>query len=342
MIRALSIVLVLSLAGASPALAQKRGRAASLADLHARIAPSIVTITSEGRSGTGTGAGVLLHRDGFVATAAHVVEDGMRISVEFTDGSRAPAEIATLSRTEDLALLKVESVPKAARVAKLGDSSKTRVGDDALCIGAPLGLKNTLTTGIVSALRDDYGTEFNFLPKHVIQTDAAINQGNSGGAVFNRRGEVIGISSFIAHRGGGSIGLGFAVPSNVVRARLFENALPYLGVSLRKVPNKLAKVLNWPVEDALLVEKVRPGSAADHAGLASGSIPTDIGGVKLLLGGDLIIKVGPHTPHEAKKVHAYLHSLKKGDTIPYTIVRGGKPRLVEVKVERLIAPPKLK
>lgn len=328
---------------ATPALArtQRSSSIENLNDLYDGLAPSVVTVYGLAPGSPGVGSGVMLHRDGFIATAGHVVEHAWEIYVEFKNGERQPAEVVTLSRTEDLALLKVAEIPSGTYVPELADSSELVVGEPVFCIGAPLGLKHTLTTGIVSAIRSEFGHELAFLPKNVIQTDAAINQGNSGGALFNRRGEVIGIASFLASTTGGSVGLGFAVPSNAVRRRLFQEAIPYIGVSLRRIPAPLADAMNWSARDALLVEQVRPDTAAARAGLRGGDIEATIGGVTLMLGGDLIVKVGSLEVGEQARVHEYLSGLKAGDVIPYTVLRRGEQIEIEVTLDTVIAPPDL-
>jgi len=336
-----AILLTVCVATMAQAKPLRPDRIDNLEALYEGLAPSVVTVEVLGEQGPGNGSGVVLHKDGFIATAAHVVESAALIRVEFYDGTAKPAEIVTLSRTEDLALLKVDWIPANTFIPKLADSEELAVGQPAFCIGAPLGLKHTLTTGIVSSIRRNFGDALSLFPKSVIQTDAAINQGNSGGALFNAEGHVIGIASFMASPGGGSIGLGFAVPSNVVRRRLFEDAIPYIGVSLRRIPLPLAEALNWPVHDALLVEKVRPGSPAAAAGLRGGTIQADIGGIKLLMGGDLIVKVADFDPTQAKEIHAFLHGLEDGSEIPYTIVRAGELGNVTVVIPKVIQIPKL-
>ena len=337
---ALSLCLAFDAAAAPPVRA--KAVIENLPALYEAVAPAVVKIeVLAGPGMTGVGSGVLIHANGFVVTAAHVVESAVAIHVTFEGVGVRDAVVATLSRTEDLALLKVDNPPKGVSVPALGDSAKLEVGEAVFAVGAPLGLEHTLTTGNISAIRNDFGSELSFYPRHVIQTDAALNQGNSGGAVFNSRGEVIGIVSFIATPSHGSVGLGFAIPSNSVRRRLFEDAIPDIGVSLRRIPKPLAEVLNWPVNGALLVENVRPGTPAAEAGLKGGGIEAEVGGIPLSLGGDLIIKVGPYDMADGAKIHAYLHSLKSGESIPYTILRAGRPVEINVTVDKLIDIPQL-
>jgi serine protease Do len=307
--------------------------------LFAQLAPGIVFVSVQRADGEDVGSGVILHGDGLIATAAHVVEGATTISVQFLDGSKQGAQIATLSRTEDLALLKVAALPKSSYVATLGDSDRLVVGQTVFCIGAPLGLRHSMTRGIISAIRENYGSELSLMPRNVIQTDASINQGSSGGALFNDRGEVVGIASFIASKSGGSVGLGFAVPSNTVRRRLFEEAIPYFGLVLRRIPAALADVLQWAYPESLLVEKVEPASAGARAGLRGGYIPTDFAGLKILLGGDLIVKVNGAGFDEPHRIHAMLRGLKAGDKVDYTILRGGKLEHAELVVGPTIDIP---
>jgi serine protease Do len=336
----------------SVALAQPRG----LEAVFEKVDGSVVTIragtktSEEGPDGfvlkvaVGTGSGILVHADGFIVTAAHVVEGAEQIVVHFKDGTQADAAVLSLSRTEDLALLKVSEVPKNPVIAVLGNSDLLKVGQPIFSIGTPLGLGHTLTAGVLSSIR--VGKQQGLRPGHVLQTDAALNQGNSGGPLFNLAGEVIGIASYIATTSGGNQGLGFAVPSNIVRKRLFDNALPWLGLSLRHIPADVCALFNWPYSAVMLIERVAAGSAGAKAGLRGGSIDALVGGNPVTLGGDVIVKVGGLDAGETEKIGLALSKLKAGDKVHYTVMREGK--LLETDVEvpvrisvpRLAAPPK--
>lgn len=286
-----------------------------------------------------TGSGVLLHADGFVVTAAHVVEDADVIEVFFVDGFKTSARIVSLSRTEDVALLKLEAVPAKAVVAVLGDSNTLRPGHRLFAIGAPYGLEHTLTAGVVSALRTNERPGLH--PRHVVQTDVSINQGNSGGPLFNEKGEVVGIASYILSQTGGSVGLNFAVPSSTVRTRLFTESLPWIGVSIRFIPREIAEIFNWPLEGAFLVEHVRADSPAAKAGIKGGTVAADVGGNKVFLGGDLILSVNGVPATDTSKVARALASLKAGDLLKYEMLRGGKPLSVEVAIPGGLSVPTL-
>src|SRR5262249_40912739 len=160
------------------------------------------------------------HNAGFVATAAHVVDEADAIELEYKDGTKSNGHVVTLSRTEDLALLKADHVPKDLVVPALADSDKVKVGQVVFAGGTPENYPHTMSTGIISSIRNE--APKGLVPGHVIQTDAALNPGNSGGPLFTERGEVVGIASYIFSKSGGSEGLGFAIPSNTLRRRLFE------------------------------------------------------------------------------------------------------------------------
>lgn len=335
----------------SIALAGLLAATGPLEELFPRVNPTVVTV----RVGTKTmrqndqgavmivaihtGSGVLLHADGYIVTAAHVVEDAEAIEVHWLDGFKADAAIVSLSRTEDIALLKVNATPPKASVAVLGDSSVLKPGQRLFAIGAPYGLEHTLTAGVVSALRTN--DRPGLVPKHVVQTDTPLNQGNSGGPLFNEKGEVIGIASYMLSQNGGSVGLNFAVPSNTVRHRLFEESLPYIGVGLRYIPKDIAELFNWPVDGGFLVESVRPDSPAAKAGLKPGTVASEVGGNRVQLGGDLIIEVNGEPASDTAKVAARLRALKAGDLIRYGVLRAGKAAVVEVPIPAGLNAPVL-
>ena len=322
-----------------------------LEELFAKVDPSVVTVRvgtkslTEDQRGTVmvvavvTGSGVLVHGEGFIVTAAHVVESAEAIQVHWQDGFSANAKVVSLSRSEDIALLKADAVPPKAVVAQLGDSSALKPGQRLFAIGAPYGLEHSLTQGVVSALREN--DRPGLMPKHLVQTDVPLNQGNSGGPLFNDKGEVVGIASFMLSQTGGSVGLNFAVPSNTVRTRLFDEALPYIGVGLRFIPRDVAEIFNWPYESGFLVETVRPQSVAEVAGLRAGQISAEVGGNHVQLGGDFILTVNGVAASDTAGVAKALRALKVGEFIKYDVVRAGKPAHVEVPVPAGLAVPVL-
>jgi putative serine protease PepD len=277
--------------------------AGPVAEVAARVLPSVVSIDVRSRSGAGTGSGVVLDEDGHVLTNSHVVASGVEgeIAVVFSDGRRAQAEIVGLDPVTDLAVLDVEDVADLAPIA-VGRSSEVRVGDPVVAVGSPLGLSGTVTTGIVSALGRTVRTDPETPLLGAIQTDAAINPGNSGGALVDDQGRLIGINTAISTRGGGgSIGLGFAIPVDEARSvadqliRTGRAQHPALGVAAASVP----------VEDgrtAVRLEDVVAGGSAADAGLRAGDVIVAVDGTEVGTVDELVLELRSHEVGEAVTV----------------------------------------
>ncbi|HRH46002.1 MAG TPA: trypsin-like peptidase domain-containing protein, partial [Pyrinomonadaceae bacterium] len=239
----------------------------------------------------GLGSGVLVSSDGKILTAAHVVQAADYVSVEFIDGTRAAAHVMASYPLADVALLQLESFPANMVPAKLGDSDKMQVGDDIFIIGAPYGLSHSLTVGHVSGKHVSDETLGSLSKIEIFQTDAAINQGNSGGPMFNTDGEVVGIVSRIVSRSGGFEGLGFAVTSNVARKLLFDSKSFWTGIDSYMLSDDLAKVFNLPQAAGLLVLRAAENSPASDLRIQAGTVRANIGGEELIIGGDIILEV---------------------------------------------------
>ncbi len=252
----------------------------------------------------GLGSGVLISADGKVLTAAHVVQTADTVAVEFPGDVLIKATIVAADPAADVALLQVDRVPEGVQPAKLGDSDKAEVGDEIFIVGAPFGMSHTLTVGHLSARRRPNTTFGSMETTEVFQTDAAINQGNSGGPMFNLGGEVIGVVSRIVSRSGGSDGLGFVVTSNMAR-RLFAEPTVWSGLEGYLLTDEMARVFNVPVGHAgLLVQRVAHGSPAERLGLRGGAMPAVIAGEELIVGGDIVLAVegialGEQTAYES-------------------------------------------
>jgi S1-C subfamily serine protease len=205
----------------SPLTSASPAQPLSAAALYKQAAPGVVTITTEiarrGRSGEGTGSGIVLDRNGDILTNAHVIAGASQIQVTFSDGKTAPATVAGSNTSADLAVVHVSLAASSLHPLALGDSSAVRVGDPVYAIGAPFGLAESMTAGIVSGLnRSNQSSGLTGL----IQTDAPINPGNSGGALLNAQGQVIGVNDSIESPVAGNVGVGFAIPVNVVKQLL--------------------------------------------------------------------------------------------------------------------------
>ena len=229
----------------------------------------------------GLGSGVIVGQDGYVLTNHHVIDGADRIKVDLNDNRTLEAKVIGTDPPSDLAVLKVEA--SGLPVLGLGDSDRTRVGDVVLAIGNPLGVGQTVTMGIISAKGRQTGLS-NGAFEDFLQTDAPINQGNSGGALVSTNNELIGINSQILSPSGGSIGLGFAVPSNMART-VMEQLINtgkvrrgQLGITVLKIPSEEASKLGADQGPGVVVYQVQPGSAADRAGLRRGDIITALNG----------------------------------------------------------------
>jgi S1-C subfamily serine protease len=288
--------------------------------------------------GTATGSGFVIDTEGHMVTNNHVVEGADSVTVTFGDSDTFDAEIVGTDPSTDLALLDLDAPADALTPLTVGDSDKARVGDPVVAIGNPFGLESTVTTGIVSALQREIQSTTEYAISDVIQTDASINPGNSGGPLINERGEVIGVNSQIATggSGNGSVGIGFAVPSNTVTEvveQLKESGEvrhAFLGISGVGLDASLIDALSLDVEGGVLIQEVTPGGPADEAGLAAGDTPVSVGGVRVLSGGDVIVAVDGEPTPSMEDVISRVNDAEVGDTMALEVLRDGQTRTVEV------------
>jgi serine protease Do len=282
------------------------------------------------------GSGVLISDEGDVVTAAHLVQVADVVRVEFADGTAVHAEVVASEPAADLALLKLDRVPAGVTVARLGDSDQVRVGERVFVMGAPYGLSHTLTVGYISARHAPATLSGRFTLGEFFQTDAAINRGNSGGPMFNERGEVIGIVSYIFTRTGAFEGVGFAVTSRTVRELLLSRPFPWSGISVFGLTGALAKALNLPQDTGLLVQRVARGSPGERLGLRPGFLPARLGDQDLLLGGDAILEVdgipvGDRDTYPELRKH--LADLGSGSMLTVKVLRHGAIRDLTMQIE---------
>jgi len=230
------------------------------------------------------GSGVIVSKDGYIVTNHHVIDGAEQISVDLNDGRSMEAKVIGSDPPSDLAVLKVNA--NNLPTLTLGDSDRARIGDVVLAIGNPLGVGQTVTMGIISAKGRQTGLS-NGSFEDFLQTDAPINQGNSGGALVSTNSELIGINSQILSPSGGSIGLGFAIPSNMARTvmeQLINNGKVrrgQLGIIVLKIPSEEASKLGVTQGPGVVVYQVQPGSAADRAGLKQGDVITALNGTTI-------------------------------------------------------------
>jgi S1-C subfamily serine protease len=284
----------------------------------------------------GTGSGFVINPDGRIITNFHVISGGRDLTVTLANKKQYKARVLGVDRRNDLALIKIEprgSLP----VLKLGDSDSLLVGQKVLAIGNPFGLEGTLTTGVVSSLgrsiQDENGREL----EGMIQTDAAINFGNSGGPLLDSHGNVIGINTAI-FGSQGSIGIGFAMPVNRAKAVLDEFearghvARPFLGVMTVLVQGDLAGALDLPEQGGLLVQRVEGGSAAEEAGIRGPRQVVLVGNVQVGVGGDLIMAVDGKPVERDDDLQRAQSRKRAGDNLELTVYRNGRKQKVNVKL----------
>jgi len=293
----------------------------------------------QGQGGAASGSGFVVSDEGYIVTNAHVVEGANDVRIRFgavgTGEGAIDAKVVGADPSTDIAVLKIDKDAKDLNPLPLGDSSKLRVGDPTIAIGNPFGFDQTVTTGIVSALQRQIPAPNNFSIDDVIQTDASVNPGNSGGPLLDAAGRVIGVNSQIATGGSqGSVGIGFAVPVNTVKdvvPQLEEDGKierPYVGVTTAPVAD-LANDLNLPAKRGALVQDVQPGSPAEKAGLKAGRTRTEEG---ITLGGDLIVKVDGRDVSSPEDVAAAIEDDKPGETVTVEFLRGGKRDSVDIEL----------
>jgi putative serine protease PepD len=292
----------------------------SVHDIYALAHKGVVEITVserpegfDSRSRQGQGSGFVYDADGHIITNEHVVDGADSVSVKFWNGATYDADVVGTDASTDVAVLKVDAPDSLLQPLSLADSSNVEVGDNVVAIGSPFGLEETVTAGIVSALHREMTSPNGFAIDDSIQTDAAINHGNSGGPLLNAQGKVIGVTAQIASDSGGSDGVGFAIPSSTVRSIVSQLIASgkaehaFLGIGLEDAPNSAGA----------RVAQVRPGTPADDAGLRANDVITRAGGKRIT---------------SADELRAAINAQQPGDTISLTYRRNGKSHTVEVKL----------
>jgi Do/DeqQ family serine protease len=329
------------------------GLVTSFADVVSRVAPAVVTIHSRMRARapqqypfrddpffrrffgergaaenappqqreSALGSGVIVSSDGYILTNHHVIDGADQIRIDLNDNRSVDAKVVGSDAPSDLAVLKIDA--QNLPVLSLGDSDRVRVGDVVLAIGNPLGIGQTVTMGIVSAKGRQTGLS-NGSFEDFLQTDAPINQGNSGGALVSTNSELVGINSQILTPSGGSIGLGFAVPSNMARNVMDQLTKSgrvrrgQFGIVVQKVTSDIAANLGLKEAKGVLVAQVQPGSAAERAGIKSGDIITSFNGVEV---------------NDPNVFRNQVASTPPGTDVTLTILRNGQEQQIKARLD---------
>jgi putative serine protease PepD len=282
------------------------------------------------------GSGFVYDEKGHIVTNQHVVDGATSISVRFWNGSTYSAEVVGTDASTDLAVIKVNAPASLLQPLALGDSSSVAVGDTVVAIGSPFGLEGTVTSGIVSALHRQMTSPNNFTIDDAIQTDAAINHGNSGGPLLDAQGRVIGVNAQIESDSGGNEGVGFAIPSNTVESiasQLLAGGTAehaYLGVGLETIPASVAPRLGLP--QGAEVAEVRTGTPAANAGLRGATGSRILDGQSYPTGGDVITAVDGKTVASADELRGAIDAKRPGDTVSITYSRSGESHTVQVEL----------
>jgi putative serine protease PepD len=304
------------------------GTVLAIEDIYERTQKAVVEITAAATQFSGAqsaqGSGFVFDDDGHIVTNQHVVEGASSISVRFWDGSTRRARLVGTDPSTDLAVIKVNAPATFLEPLRLGDSSDVDVGDAVIAMGSPFGLEGSVTSGIVSALHRQMTAPNNFTINDSIQTDAAINHGNSGGPLLDQEGRVIGVNAQIESESGGSDGVGFAIPSNTVRSIVTqliasgEAEHAYLGVSMLPVPEGAA------------VTEVHDGSPAENAGLRPATGTRTVDGQQVPTGGDVIVELDGEQITTSAELQSGIDAKQPGDSVSITVLRNGNRRTLQV------------
>jgi S1-C subfamily serine protease len=327
--------------------------AMSVNEIYERAASGVVQINSQSGNVSGAdqqalGSGFVVDKNGHIVTNYHVVQGANAIRVGFSNRDTVEAKLVGSDPSTDIAVLRVSVDANALTPLPLGDSDRVRVGDPVVAIGNPFGLDRTATAGIISALqRLITSPDPRFSIDHVIQTDAPINKGNSGGPLLDAQGEVIGVNTQIETGGvsTGNVGIGFAVPAKTVKNVLGQILStghvehPYLGITGKPITPDVYEAYRLPVEEGVLVESVAKDSGAAKAGVMAGDTEVVVSGDTYILGGDVIVAADGKKVSSIEELRDAIAAHEPGDKIKLQLYRDGDKTSVTVTLGRRPASP---
>jgi putative serine protease PepD len=307
-------------AAAAPPPQTASSTAASPADMYRRDAPGVVQITA----GQSLGSGFVIDTRGDIVTNDHVVAGASGVRIGFTGGASYPAKVVGTDPSSDLAVVRVSAPASKLHPVAFDDSSNVQVGETVYAIGNPFGLDRTMTAGIVSATGRDIQAPDGLTIPNAIQTDAAINHGNSGGPLLDSRGRVIGVNAQIESESGGSDGVGFAIPSNTVRSIVRQL------ISTGEVRHAYLGVRMEPVEDGVAITEVVPDTPADDAGRRPATGTELVDGQQVPTGGDVIVEFDGQAVSSPTALQSAVDAKRPGETVPVVVLRRGERTTIEV------------
>mgnify|MGYP006402694183 CR=1 FL=1 len=344
LIFALIIATVITMVTSSPVFAsnpvQKMYQSVnnSVVELHVKAisSPKLGQVRYKVSTENSLGSGALITKKGRILTAAHVVDRATEIEVIFADGSKTSGHVVWVDSLIDLAMIQAAEVPEKVKPLKLAKAGDYDIGEQVVVIGAPYGVSHSLSVGYLSGIRDKEKIPGSDIVPRFLQTDASINQGNSGGPMFNLEGEIIGIVSHILSSSGGSNGLGFSVSIDTVHDVIESDPGEFFGVVPHLLTEKEAHALNNSYGYGILVQQVVPNSLGDRLGFQGGYVNVMIGRKPVLLGGDIILEIGGRPIKDlaaAIKIKQRLAEYGKGDKVTFKYLRNGEIKQTFWKVD---------
>lgn len=282
------------------------------------------------------GSGALINEQGRILTAAHVVDKATDIEVVYADGTKTSGHVVWVESMIDLAMIQAVDVPDNIKPLKLAKSKDYQIGEQVIVIGAPYGVSHSLSVGYLSGIRDGKPIPATDITPRLLQTDASINVGNSGGPMFNSKGEIIGIVSHILSKSGGSNGLGFVVSIDTIHDIMDSDPGTFSGFIPFLLNEKQSHALNNAAGHGMLIQHVVPRTLAEKLGFKGGNISVTIGHTSLLLGGDILLAINGHKITDiesAIKIKQRMANVKKGDEISFTFLRAGEVKTVYWQVQ---------
>jgi len=316
-----TVVREVTVATSEPAAA---GSVLPIGRIYRDAQPGVVEISAGSGTSQAQGSGWVYDTTGHVVTNQHVVEGASDITVRFANGSTHPATLVGTDPSTDLAVLTVDAPASLLRPLELGDSTGVAVGDAVVALGSPFGLEGTITSGIVSALHREMTAPNNFTINDSIQTDAAINHGNSGGPLLNMRGQVVGVNAQIESESGGNDGVGFAIPSNTVRAIVSQL------IDTGEVEHAYLGITMVTTENGVAVTEVKPGTPADAADIKPATGMRTVDGERVPTGGDVIVAFDGKPIAGSADLQSAVDGKKPGDEVSLTVVRDGQRTTIHV------------
>ncbi len=310
----------------------------SVVELHVQSLadPKIGQVAYKAQTANSLGSGALVSREGRILTAAHVVDKATSIEVIFSDGTKTTGHVVWVEPLIDLAMIQAGKVPSTAKPLKLAKANDYQIGEQVIVIGAPFGVSHSLSVGYLSGIRDGSAIPGSTLVPRLLQTDASINQGNSGGPMFNLNGEIIGIVSHILSKSGGSNGLGFVISVDTIRHIIDSDPGTFSGFIPLLLNKKQSYVLNNAAGHGMLIQHVIPGTLADKLGFKGGSMSVVMGRNPILLGGDILLEVAGRAITDLAsvvKIKKHLASFEKGDRVTFKYLRNGQVKEIHWLVD---------